>query len=262
MALQPCLLPRDDTIVHLPHHPNPLISNSSGFPPISGLFLSTNFITPPYLPVQFLCCPFHLNVLSPESGMPEQMPASCASVGTPIQQLPGRAMALFGDDYLGWSTSAFEAPFQPDSLHSAQGWALPINNDGHLAMLSPISTLDRQHWDNDTNLDTQYIRVTDGSIAPGNVARPGTSNHEIYPEELALPPVDSVFHARQASLPLFIFYCKQLLTEIQKQPGPDSLFSKGNRQLRRNRSRSVESVCGQGVIARTVRIKGHGHSCG
>ncbi|KAI3326605.1 hypothetical protein HD806DRAFT_532240 [Xylariaceae sp. AK1471] len=161
MALQPSLLPRDDTIVHLPHHPSPLISNSSGFPPISGLFSSTNIITPPYLPMQFLCCPFHQNVLAPESGMPEQIPASWASIGRPIQQLPGRAMALFYDYDLGWSTSVFEAPFQPDSLHSAQVWALPTNNDCHLAIHAPISTLDGQHWDNTTNLDTQYIRVTD-----------------------------------------------------------------------------------------------------
>ncbi len=145
MALQPSLLPRDDTIVHLPHHPSPLISNGSSFPPMSGPFSSTNFFTSPYLPMQFLCCPFHQNVLSPESSMSEQMPASWTRVGMPIQQPPERAMALFYDDYLGWSTSASEAPFQPDWIYSAQGWALPTNNDGHLAMLSPISTLDGQH---------------------------------------------------------------------------------------------------------------------
>ncbi|KAJ3552579.1 hypothetical protein NPX13_g11078 [Xylaria arbuscula] len=212
MALQPSLLPRDDTIGHLPHHPSNLISNGSSLPPMSGPFSSTNFFTPPYLPMQFLCCPFHQNVLSPDSGMLEQMPESWASVGMPIQQLPGRAMALFDDDYSGWSTSAFEAPFQPDSLYSAQGWALPTNNDGHLATLSPISTLDGQHRDVTTTLGTRYIWVTDGSTPPGNVARPGTPNHEVYPEELALSPVDSGFHARQASLPLFIFRCKRLLT--------------------------------------------------
>ncbi|KAI1287739.1 hypothetical protein F5Y03DRAFT_405366 [Xylaria venustula] len=232
MALQPSLLPRDDTIGHLPHHPSNLISNGSSLLPMSGPFSSTNFFTPPYLPMQFLCCPFYQNVLSPDSGMLEQMPESWASVGMPIQQLPGRAMALFDDDYSGWSTSAFEAPFQPDSLYSAQGWALPTNNDGHLAMLSPISTLDGQHRDVTTTLDTQYIRLTDGSTPTGNVACPGTPNHEVYPEELALSPADSGFHARQASPPLFIFHCKRPLTGKISSPsltlGRTSLTSIAN----------------------------------
>ncbi|KAI3326500.1 hypothetical protein HD806DRAFT_551548 [Xylariaceae sp. AK1471] len=193
MALQPSLLPQDDTIDYLPHPSGPLIPNGSSFAPVSGPFLSTNVFTPLYLPVRFFCCPFHQNMLSPQGSMPEQMPASWMSVGTPIQQLPETAIALSYDDDSGWPTSAFEAYFQPDSSYSARGWDLPTNNDGHLAIFPPISALYGQHPDIATDFDTQGIQATDDSTSPGNMARPGTPNQQMCPEELALSPVNSAF---------------------------------------------------------------------
>ncbi|KAI3319230.1 hypothetical protein HD806DRAFT_525818 [Xylariaceae sp. AK1471] len=208
MALQPSLLPRDDETASQSIY-SPSVFNSS-----------IPYIPYIYVPSDFSCCRFHQTVPSAQYVTPEQMMMPWTGINTAIQQYADINAPTLQDNDMEWFAPVAEAHVR----YVTQGC-----NSDHVAMYSPIPTLDTQQLNKAFDSCEQTAQTGDNDAVHTQSLLSNTSDYEMDPEELALSlsVVRSDISAQSAQVSIFtIITTHGSASSLSPTQQPSSLSNK------------------------------------